>query len=921
MGSLLAPASAGVASALVEVPPGFEIVPAALPGLVNFPLCGSFDERGRLFLVERSGHNTEAGAASVPDPGRIRLLEDTDGDGVFDHATIFAEQLDSPLGAHWHDGALYVTSAPSVWRLKDTDGDGRADERLAIATGFNSPGNAAALHGPYLHPNGRLYWCHGREGHEVRQNGGGPLVSSGSAARIWSCRLDGSDIQVHAGGGMDNPVSLAFNEQGEMFGTAIGVDGTPRQDGILHWVHGGVYPRADLENVLAEFPRTGALLPIMSRIGPVAPAGMVLPRADAGRPGYALSLYYSEIETRRVIRMTLEREGSTYRGRPEVFASSTSPQIHFADVIEDADGSLLLVDTGTWTPRGMTTPEASQAGSAGAIHRVRRTGMKPTVDPRGATIDWNTADSAILVPLLGDNRFAVRDRAIAALAGRGAEAVPALTAALELPNGLMRSNAVWALTRIGTPGAQTAVRRALLDLDAGVRAVACQSVLITGDPAAATQLVAKLGDDALFVQREAAHALGRLRNPAAVAALGGAAAIPRDPMLTHALIRALIEINAPAETRALLNHREPRARQAASIAISQMTGRALPSGRSAEALGISRQQILQQPPTWFASAKAGLLAERIVALQGMHGGWSNWSNEVGMTRFSEPIEKGNIVHESLDDGATTTQLKILGRVLTAPRDTPLPPEQATRLRTSFQRGFDYLLKAQYPNGGWPHRFPAQGYHAHITFNDNTTYNVIVLLREAVAREAPYAWLDEPRRERAAEAIDRGITCILASQVEIKGEKTVWGAQHDARTLAPAAARTFEPASLCGLESVGLVRLLMDVEDPSPEIIAAIQSAVAWFERSKITGIRVERFPVDGGFDAQVVSDPAAPPLWARFYELRTNRPIFCGRDGIVRYELAEIERERRAGYGWYTGHPHALLEVNYPRWAAKWLKR
>lgn len=335
---------------------------------------------------------------------------------------------------------------------------------------------------------------------------------------------------------------------------------------------------------------------------------------------------------------------------------------------------------------------------------------------------------------------------------------------------------------------------------------------------------------------------------------------------------------------------------------------------------VPRGEIRRQPAAWFASEQGRALADNIVQQQSTHGGWTNWTNEGGMLRPLAPADAKNIVAASLDDGATTTQLEILARVITAPSTPPLEPARAERYRGSFLRGFDYLLKAQYPNGGWPHRFPAEGYHAHITFNDDTTYNVIVLLRRAVARDPLYAWIDEPRRRRAAEAIDRGIACILACQVVVDGKKTAWCAQHDAQTLAPAPARKFEPASLSGSESVGLVRLLMTVENPTPPIIAAVRGAVAWFEQVKITGLRTERFETAAGRDVRVSADPQAPPLWARFYELGTNRPIFAGRDAVIKYSLAEIERERRAGYGYYTERPRDLLEREYPRWAARWVK-
>ena len=597
----------------LQVPEDFEVVSAALPPLVSFPMLGSFDENGRLFIAENAGVNLDEKALAEQLPSHIRMLEDVDGDGVFDRSTIFADRLAFPQGALWHDGALYVTSAPSVWRLEDRDGDGRAEVRTEIATGFKSTGNAADVHGPFLHPNGRLYWCHGRKGHEVYQNGGGALVSKGQGGRIWSCRPDGSDIQVHAGGGMDNPVEVAFNQEGEIFGTANLFHGTPRADAILHWVHGGVYPRSDQEPVLAEFRRSGDLLAPVTLIGHVAPAGLALPRAALWPAEYRNNLFHAEFNTRRIMRVPLERHGSTYRGHARVFARAADPGVHFTDVIEDADGSLLIVNTGAWFRRGCPTSIVARADLAGGIYRVRpRAGPRPA-DPRGRSIDWAGAGAEVLAGLLGDPRFAVRDHAVTVLARRHEAAVPALERALTSPEYLVRSNAIWALTRIATPAAQALARRSLLDSDARVREVACQSAFVTRDAAAAEPLVARLGDDSLPVQREAARALGRLRNPAAIPALGGAAAIPRDPVLTHALIYALIEIDAPAETRRLLAHREPLARRAALIALDQTGADNLDAGPVFAALRSGPTElrnaalaIAVRRPAWRAAAAAYL---------------------------------------------------------------------------------------------------------------------------------------------------------------------------------------------------------------------------------------------------------------------------------------------------------------------------
>ncbi|HUR57830.1 MAG TPA: PVC-type heme-binding CxxCH protein [Opitutaceae bacterium] len=562
------PAVAASAYAPIQVPQGFEVIPVAGQPLVNFPMLAGFDDRGRLFVAENAGVNLDQDALAKEKPSRITMLEDINGDGVFDRSSVFADQLTFPQGVQWHDGALYVASPPSIWRLEDKDGDGRAETRTEIATGFKFTGNAADIHGPFLHPDGRLYWCHGRKGHEVYQNAGGPLVSKAMGARIWSARPDGTDIQVHAGGGMDNPTEVTFNQEGEIFGTANIFHGTPRADALIDWIYGGVFPRADQEPVLAEFRQTGDLLPAITLLGHVAPAGLAYPRADALGADYRHSVFLAEFNTHRIMRVPLERAGATYRGRTEVFATTADSGVHFTDVLEDADGSLLIIDTGAWFRRGCPTSIVARADVFGAIYRVRKTGAHPPADPRGLKIDWSVAPDK-LIALLGDVRPAVRDRALTAVAKHGDAAVDALGAALGHKDYLVKSNAVWALTRIGTARAQSAVRRALRDPDARIRQSACQSAFVTNDREAAELLLTQLRDDSPVVQREAARALGRSREPRAVAALGGAAAKTRDPFLSHAVILALIEIDAPAETRKLLGSGEPHARRAGLLALDQ----------------------------------------------------------------------------------------------------------------------------------------------------------------------------------------------------------------------------------------------------------------------------------------------------------------------------------------------------------------
>ncbi|MDP3071798.1 MAG: HEAT repeat domain-containing protein [Opitutaceae bacterium] len=567
----------------IQVPAGFEVVRVAAPPLVGFPMLGGFDDRGRLFVAENAGVNLNETALAAQPPSHVRMLEDTDGDGIFDRSTIFADKLTFPQGVQWLDGALYVASPPSIWRFEDTDGDGRADTRREIATGFKFTGNAADVHGPFLHPNGRLYWCHGRKGHEVFQSDG-TLVSKGVGARIWSSRADGTDIQVHAGGGMDNPTEITFDQEGNIFGTVNLFLANPRADAVVHWIYGGVYPRFDQERIIAEFKRTGDLLAPITSLGHVAPAGTTLVKNESWAPDYRGNLFLAEFNTRRIMRVAFERDGATFHGRPEIFATSTDSGVHFTDVIEDADGSLLVIDTGAWFRSGCPTSGVARPDILGGIYRIRRTGAKSPVDPRGLAIRWTQLSPEKLIEHLADPRPVVRERSVAELAKKS-DAVSALATALGDPRYLVRSNAVWTLTRIGTTAAKIAARRALADADARVREAAAQSVFATNDQDAFPSLARLLADESPAVKREAARALGRLRNPAAISVLATAiAATESSPVLTHALIFALIEIAQPADTQKLLDHQNARVRRAGLIALDQMFGGNLVAGSVFDAL-------------------------------------------------------------------------------------------------------------------------------------------------------------------------------------------------------------------------------------------------------------------------------------------------------------------------------------------------
>jgi PelA/Pel-15E family pectate lyase len=253
-------------------------------------------------------------------------------------------------------------------------------------------------------------------------------------------------------------------------------------------------------------------------------------------------------------------------------------------------------------------------------------------------------------------------------------------------------------------------------------------------------------------------------------------------------------------------------------------------------------------------------------------------------------------------------------VITASLLKQSPPANLPKYKEAFNKGLDYLLASQYENGGFPQFYPLKkGYYTHITFNDDAMIGVLKVLREIAKKKEDYLFVDEARRVKAEAAVAKALPLILKLQVIVNGKKTVWAAQYDEVTLKPAAARKFEPVSLTAGESVGIIRFLMLDSKPSPEITDAIESGIDWYRKNKIDGIRWVR---QNGENV-VVKDKTAPPIWARFYEIETMKPIFIGRDAIIKYDVTQIEAERRNGYAWYVSEPNQLLNEDYPKWKAK----
>lgn len=311
---------------------------------------------------------------------------------------------------------------------------------------------------------------------------------------------------------------------------------------------------------------------------------------------------------------------------------------------------------------------------------------------------------------------------------------------------------------------------------------------------------------------------------------------------------------------------------------------------------------LKKPDKWFETEQASQVAKNILTYQSPDGGFPKNTDTTAKPYTDNPQK----LQPTFDNSATVDELRFLARYYRATKDDIA--------KNGFLKGFDYIIKAQYPNGGFPQNYPpGNGYPRFITFNDTAMVRLLIFLRET-SQSQYYDFLDIERKAKAKTAFDHGIDCILKCQIKVNGKLTAWGAQHDEKTFEPRGARKFELPSLSGAESVDIVLLLMSIENPNQKVIDSIKSALEWFESSKIKGIRiVEKEDTKNGKDKVVVNDPNAPPIWARFYEIATNKPIFADRDGVKKYSLSEIGYERRNGYAWYGYWPQKLL-TEYPGW-------
>ncbi|MEX2233870.1 MAG: HEAT repeat domain-containing protein, partial [Cyclobacteriaceae bacterium] len=370
-------------------------------------------------------------------------------------------------------------------------------------------------------------------------------------------------------------------------------------DALVYWTEGGLYPKPNDNNHRDKLVRTGELMPVVSKYSRVSPSGIGRYRNTVLGDTFKDNLFSAQFNTHRIIRHKLIREGASFRTEDETFFSVDNVDFHPTDVMEDADGSLLVVETGGWFIKGCPLSQVSKPELKGGIYRVRREGAAKTADPYGNNIKWTSLSMQLAAKYVEDPRPFVRDRAVQWLVDHNA--VAELTDLLHNSSSAdTRTKVVFALYRIGTSDAMITMRNGLDDPDFQVRVAAARAAGLAKDGNAVNKLIELIRNDQPAVRRQAATALGQIGDKKAIAMLVAASESADDRFIQHAIINSLVMLNQPAPVLQAMENAAPGARQVALIALDQMPSSPLRASHLIPFLE-SENATLKRTALWVAS--------------------------------------------------------------------------------------------------------------------------------------------------------------------------------------------------------------------------------------------------------------------------------------------------------------------------------
>ncbi|GHV81820.1 hypothetical protein AGMMS49991_03780 [Spirochaetia bacterium] len=340
----------------------------------------------------------------------------------------------------------------------------------------------------------------------------------------------------------------------------------------------------------------------------------------------------------------------------------------------------------------------------------------------------------------------------------------------------------------------------------------------------------------------------------------------------------------------------------------------MPPTRTPSPDGIEMGNMTAQSIQWYRTKRALEIADNLLDFQRLSGGWYKNTDMVNLYGVTDDDRENG--YSSLDNNATYPQIQYLAQIISA-------GSTEQKYLAAFYRGIAFLLRSQYPTGGWPqYAEPIRaGYYANITFNDDAMIGVMELL-EGILNNAWWAGFVQKDTElinQVRAARDLGIECILnAQQRTADGKLAIWCQQHDPVTLQPVDARAYELPLLAPMESSPITSYLMTIKNPGPRITEAIESAVEWFKRTAQVGYITDRVydqkMLCGDVREIFYTGNPRDMIWGRFYDLETGlQDVYTTRDGIKRYFFHEINYTTRHGYMFIHNRGMQVL-VDYEIW-------
>ena len=429
------PLSPAEAIKRMTVPDGFEVeLVASEPAIAN-PVAMTFDERGRIWITESFEY-----PRSEPGEGRdrIKVLEDTDGDGQAERVTIFAEGLNIPSGIAVGWGGVWVANAPDLLFLRDTDGDGRADQREVVVSGFGRTDTHELPNSLTWGPDGYLYGLNGVFNHSR-------VVQDGREFN-FTCAMFRIDPRTRKfelfAEGTSNPWGIAWDTQGSAFISACVIDHLWHitESGYYHR-QGGPYPPFTwkIESIVQHQHQAAAY------------CGLEYFDSDAYPPEYRERLIMGNIHGNCLNVDRLGREGSTYAATGEA-DFLTANDVWFMPVVQKTgpDGCLYVLD---WYDRfhcyqdARALPDQVDRGH-GRLYRIRYQDS-----PRALPFDLTKETDDQLIARLASPNIYFRQTAQRLLSERNQAATREKLHAVALDaqaSSKARRHALWALIGTGT---------------------------------------------------------------------------------------------------------------------------------------------------------------------------------------------------------------------------------------------------------------------------------------------------------------------------------------------------------------------------------------------------------------------------------------------------------------------------------------